>query len=233
VLPSIQAPTLVLHRRDDRLCPVDGARHLAETIPGARLVELEGDAHWPWVGDLDAAVDEIEEFVTGARGAHEPDRVLATVVFTDIVGSTERAAGLGDRRWRELLARHDALVRRQLERHRGREVKTVGDGFLATFDGPARAIRCACAIRDAARSLELEVRAGLHTGECELIGDDIGGLCVNIAARLAALAGPGEVLVSRTVTDLVAGSGIPFAERGRHALKGVPGDWELYVVDGA
>jgi class 3 adenylate cyclase len=175
-------------------------------------------------------VEELEEFFTGARGAPEPERVLATVLFTDIVGSTERAAEVGDARWRELLERHDAMVRSELARHRGREIKTVGDGFLATFDGPARAIRCASAILANARDLGLDVRAGIHTGECELIGEDVGGIGVHIGARVAAAAQPSEVLVSRTVTDLVAGSGIEFEPRGEQQLKGVPGEWALYSV---
>jgi pimeloyl-ACP methyl ester carboxylesterase len=231
-LSAISAPTLVLHRRQDVIAAVEHGRYLAEHIPGARLVEFEGADHWPWVGDAAPIVEEIEEFLTGTRHGPEPERALATVLFTDIVGSTERAAQLGDRTWRELLQRHDAMVRDALARHRGREVKTTGDGFLATFDGPARAIRGACAIRNNARDLLLEVRAGLHTGECELMGDDIGGLGVHIGARVAALAKPSEVLVSRTVTDLVAGAGIAFEPRGTHQLKGVPGDWELFAVAG-
>ena len=175
-------------------------------------------------------LEEIQEFLTGARGAPEPDRVLATVMFTDIVDSTRRATELGDRGWRELLQRHDALMRRELLRHRGREVKTMGDGFLATFDGPARGIRCACSARDAVRELGIEIRAGLHTGECELIGDDVAGIAVNIGARVGSAAAGGEVLVSRTVTDLVAGSGIEFDDRGEHELKGIPGEWRLYAV---
>jgi pimeloyl-ACP methyl ester carboxylesterase len=232
VLSAISAPTLVLHRRQDVISTIEHGRYLAEHIPGARLVELEGPDHWPWVGEMAPVVEEIEEFLTGARHPSEPERALATVLFTDIVGSTERAVQLGDRRWRELLERHNAMVRDALARHRGREVKTTGDGFLATFDGPARAIRCACAIRSDARGLGLDMRAGLHTGECELIGEDIGGLGVHIGARVAALAQPSEVLLSRTVTDLVAGAGIPFEPRGSHELKGVPGVWELFAVAG-
>jgi class 3 adenylate cyclase len=231
-LSAISAPTLVLHRREDVISAVEHGRYLAQHISGARLVEFEGADHWPWVGEMSPIVEEIEEFLTGARHEPEPERALATVLFTDIVGSTELAAQLGDRTWRNLLQRHDAMVRDALARHRGREVKTIGDGFLATFDGPARAIRCAFAIRDNARHLGLDVRAGLHTGECELIGDDIGGLGVHIGARVAALARPSEVLVSRTVTDLVAGAGIAFESRGMHQLKGVPGDWELFAVAG-
>ena len=231
-LSAISAPTLVLHRREDVISALEHGRYLAHHISGARLVEFEGADHWPWVGEMGPIVEEIEEFLTGARHEPEPERALATVLFTDIVGSTERAAQLGDRAWRDLLQRHDAMVRDALARHRGREVKTVGDGFLATFDGPARAIRCAFAVRDNARHLGLDVRAGVHTGECELIGDDIGGLGVHIGARVAALARPSEVLVSRTVTDLVAGAGIAFESRGMHKLKGVPGDWELFAVAG-
>jgi class 3 adenylate cyclase len=230
VLPAINVPTLVLHRAEE-LLPVEAARYVAEHIRGARLVELAGDDHLFFVGDTDAVVGEAEEFLTGTRQDQEPDRILATVMFTDIVDSTRRAAELGDRGWRELVERHDQLMRRELERHRGREVKTMGDGFLATFDGPARAIRCACAARDAIRLLGIEIRAGLHTGECELVGNgDVRGIAVNIGARVGSSANPGEVLVSRTVTDLVAGSGIEFADRGSHALKGVPGEWQLYAV---
>ena len=230
VLPAIRVPTLVLHRGDDVTVNVECARHLAATIPGARLVELEGADHVPMVGDQEAILEETEEFLTGARPRREPDRVLATVLFTDIVGSTELAAQLGDRRWREVLAEHDALVRRELERHRGREVKTVGDGFLATFDGPARAINCAVAIARAASGAGLTIRAGLHTGEAEVIGADLGGIAVHIAARVVALAEPGEVLASSTVRDLVVGSGIEFADRGSHTLRGVPGEWRLFAV---
>ena len=213
----------------DRAAPVAWGRYLAEAIPGARYVELEGDDHLPMVNP-DEILDEVEEFLTGTRLDREPDRVLATVMFTDIVSSTERAAELGDRRWRDLIESHDALVRRQLERHRGRAVKTLGDGFLATFDGPARGIRCAQAIREGVRALGVEIRAGLHTGELEVMGDDVGGMAVNIGARVGAKAEPGEVLVSSTVTDLVVGSGLEFSERGTHELKGVPGEWRLYAV---
>jgi len=230
-LSAISAPTLVLHRRDDRTMPLAAGRALAERIPGARFTVLEGSDHLPMV-DPDSVLDEVEEFLTGERATPEADRMLATVMFTDIVDSTARAAGLGDRRWRELVQGHDELVREAIGRHRGREIKTMGDGFLATFDGPARAIRAALSARDAVRSLDLEIRAGLHTGEVEVMEQDIGGIAVNIGARVGALAGPGEVLVSRTVTDLVAGSGIEFADRGTHALKGVPGDWQLFAVTG-
>jgi class 3 adenylate cyclase len=230
VLPSVRVPTLIVHRENDLLVPVLSARYIARRIPGAKYVELPGDDHTPWVGDVDAILDEVEEFVTGTRHVHEPDRMLATVMFTDIVDSTSRASGMGDRGWRELIERHDRLMRREIERHRGREVKTMGDGFLATFDGPARAIRCATSARDAVHPLGIEIRAGLHTGECEVMGDDVGGIAVSIGARVGAAAQPGEVLVSRTVTDLVAGSGIEFSDRGSHSLKGVPGQWQLYAV---
>ena len=230
VLPSIQAPTLVLHRTDDRITLVDQARYLAETIPNAKLVELPGIDHVPFLGDQDAIVGEIEEFLTGARPAPETDRVLATVLFTDIVGSTEQAARLGDRRWRELLEQHHAMVRRELDRFRGREVDTAGDGFMAAFDGPARAIRCASAIIEGVRPFGFEIRAGIHTGECEQIGGKLGGIAVHIAARVAAASQAGEVLVSQTVKDLVAGSGIPFEDRGTHQLKGVPDPWRLFTA---
>jgi class 3 adenylate cyclase len=232
VLPTIRVPTLVLHRAGDRLVPVEAGRRVAELIPDATYVELPGDDHLPMLGDSDGVVDEIEEFLTGTHHERESDRVLATILFTDIVGSTRRASQLGDRRWRDLLEGHHRIVRRELARFRGREVKTVGDGFMATFDGPARAIRCASAIVGSVRALGIEVRAGLHTGECEVMGEDIGGLAVHIAARVAAAAGPGEVLASRTVTDLVAGSRIEFTERGgARALKGVPGRWQLFAVN--
>lgn len=230
VLPAIGVPTLVLHRRDDRMVPARQARYLAESIAGARYVELEGADHLPMVGDIDALLDEIEEFLVGSRRAREAERGLATILFTDIVGSTETAARLGDSRWRDLLERHDATVRRELAVHRGREVKTLGDGFLATFDGPARAIRCAVAIRDELRETGIEVRAGIHTGEVELIGTDVSGMAVNIGARVGALGGAGEVLVSSTVRELVVGSGIDFDDRGTHELKGAPGEWRLFAV---
>jgi class 3 adenylate cyclase len=229
ILPTIKVPTLVLHRKDDVLAPISRGRTLAEGIPGARFVELEGADHLP-LYDPDQIIDEIEQFLTGQKTVRQPDRMLATVMFTDIVDSTARASRLGDRSWRDLIKRHDELMRREIVRHQGREVKTLGDGFLAAFDGPARAIHCACSARDAIRALEIEIRAGLHTGEVEVMGDDIGGIAVNIGARVGAAAGPGEVLVSRTVTDLVAGSGIDFADRGVHTLKGVPGEWQLYAV---
>jgi class 3 adenylate cyclase len=232
VLPTIGVPALVLHRADDRLIPTQMGRYLADHIPTAKYVELAGADHLAWVGDQDTLLDEVEELVAGSRRAREPDRVLGTVMFTDIVGSTERAASLGDRRWRDLLASHDAAIRRQLEVHRGREVKTMGDGFLATFDGPARAIRCATGALRAARELGLDLRAGVHTGELEVIGDDVGGMAVNIGARVGAMAGAGEVLVSSTVKELVVGSGIEFGDRGRHTLKGVPGEWGVFEVVG-
>jgi class 3 adenylate cyclase len=232
VLPAIRVPTLILHSAGDRVLLPAGSQFLAEHIPGARFVELPGIDHVPWGDDGDAILDEIEEFLTGVRHGPEPDRVLATVLFTDIVGSTERAAALGDRRWRDLLEGHHDLVRRELGRFRGREIDTTGDGFLATFDGPARGIRCARAVSDGVRALGLEVRAGLHTGEIELLDDKVSGLAVHIGARIAAAAGPGEVLVSSTVKDLVAGSGLHFRDRGHQTLKGVPGEWHLFAVDG-
>lgn len=229
VLPTVRVSTLVLHRRGDHDSRLEEGRYIAARIPGARLVELEGEDHVPWI-DPDQVLDEVEEFLTGVRRGPEPDRVLATILFTDIVRSTERAVELGDRRWRELLERHHEVVRRQLERFQGKEVDTAGDGFLATFDGPARAIRCAQAIRDQARELDLEIRAGVHTGEVELAGQDVRGIAVHIGARVAALAGSGEVFVSSTVKDLVAGSGIEFEDRDTHPLKGVPGEWHLFAV---
>lgn len=204
---------------------------MAERIPGAKLVELPGVDHLPWVGDREAILDEVQQFLTGARQVVEADRVLATVLFTDIVGSTQKAVALGDRRWRGLLEEHHGLVRTELTRFRGREIDTAGDGFLASFDAPARAIRCACAIRDAVRPLGIEIRAGLHTGECEVMGEKVGGIAVHIGARVAALADPGEVWVSATVRDLVAGSGLRFADRDAHALKGIPGEWRLFAVE--
>ena len=233
MLPSIQVPTLILHRTDELVAPVEAARYMAAQIPGARLVELPGNDHIVWVGDRQALVHEIEEFLTGMRHVHEPDRVLATVLFTDVVGSTERAAELGDAKWRELLERHDEIVRRQVESFRGRVVKTLGDGTFATFDGPARAIRCAESICDViSAELGLQVRTGVHTGECEAIGDDLGGMAVHIGSRVASSAQPCEVLLSGTVKDLVVGSGLAFEDAGEHELKGVPGAWRLYRVAG-
>jgi class 3 adenylate cyclase len=231
ILTSIRVPTLILHRSGDRLIHVGGSRYMAERIENARLVEFPGVDHTPWVGDVDAILDEIEEFLTGVRHGPEPDRVLATLLFTDIVGATGRAAELGDRQWRDLLERHHSLVRRELSRFRGREVDTAGDAFFATFDGPARAIRCACAIREAVTSLGITIRAGLHTGECEVMDEKVTGIAVHIGARVMGQAGPDEILVSSTVKDLVAGSGLGFVERGVYALKGVPGEWRLFAVE--
>jgi class 3 adenylate cyclase len=231
-LAAIQAPTLVLYRSGDLLAGKPHAVYLAEHISDARLVDLPGRDNLIFAGDSDAVVDEIEEFLTGRRPAPEADRVLATVLFTDIVGSTDRIGEVGDRRWRELLITHDMRARAEVERFRGRLVKSTGDGVLATFDGPGRAIRCACAIRDSVRPLGIDLRAGLHTGEIEVLGDDVAGMAVHIGARVSALAGPGEVLVSSTVKDLVAGSGIEFDNRGENELKGVPGTWKLYAVVG-
>lgn len=230
ILPSIQAPTLILVRAGNRFIDPDHSRYLADHIPGARFVALPGDDYLPFVGDSEAILGEIEEFLTGFREARRPERLLATVVFTDIVASTERVAALGDRRWRELLDRHREVVRHVLARYRGREVDTTGDGVLATFDGPGRAIRAAEALRDSVRDLGLTIRAGVHTGEIELAGEEIRGIAVHIGARVAAMAGPGEVLVSSTVRDLVAGSDIMFDDIGIHSLKGVPGEWRLFRV---
>jgi class 3 adenylate cyclase len=232
IVPSVHAPTLVLHRVRDRLVNVGNGRWLAEHLPNARLVELDGDDHVPWYKGADEWLGEVQEFLTGTRAVAEPERILATVLFTDIVDSTRTAVELGDQRWRELLERHQRVVREAIARFQGREVKSTGDGFLATFDGPARAIRCARAVLDSSEALGIHVRAGLHTGECEVMGDDIGGVAVHIAARVSALAQSGEVLVSRTVKDLVAGSGIEFADRGVHALKGIADDWQLHAVAG-
>jgi pimeloyl-ACP methyl ester carboxylesterase len=230
VLPVIGVPTLILHRNGDRLTPVEQARHMAKNIKGSKLVELPGVDHTPYVGDSDALLDEIEEFLTGIRHGAQADRILATVLFTDIVSSTKRAAELGDRSWSELLQQHHAIVRRELARFRGREVNTTGDGFLITFDGPGRAIRCAVSISRQVRSLGIEIRAGLHSGECETVGSNIGGIAVHIGSRVAAMANAGEILASSTVKDLVVGSGISFEDRGVHALKGVPGEWHLFAV---
>jgi class 3 adenylate cyclase/pimeloyl-ACP methyl ester carboxylesterase len=232
VLQSIHVPTLVIHRKDNWWIDVRQGRYLAEHIPGARLVEAPGVDYFPFLGDADAVLDPIEEFLTGVPRVERSDRVLVTVMFTDIVDSTKRATNLGDKRWRDLLDRHNNVVREHLLRFRGREIKTTGDGILATFDGPARAVRCAEAIRDGVRFLQLEIRAGLHAGEIELMGEEVGGIAVHLAARVIALAKPGEVLVSSTVKDLVAGSGIDFEDRGAHSLKGVPGEWHLYAVRG-
>ena len=232
VARALRVPTLVLHRTGDHAILVSNGHWLARNIPRARLFEQPGIDHAPWrsnvVGDL---IEEVRHFLTGSRGPVERDRVLATVLFTDIVGSTEKAAALGDHRWRDLLDNHHAVVRSNLARFRGHEIKTTGDGILATFDGPARGVRCACAIADEIRPLGIEVRAGLHTGECEIINNDVGGIAVHIGARVAALAGASEVLVSSTVKDLVAGSGLRFADCGNRSLKGVPGEWHIYAVE--
>ena len=231
VLPTIRVPTLVMHRERDRYIDVRHSRYLVDHIPGARYVALPGDEALTFTGGSDALLDEVEEFLTGARSAPDAERILATVMFSDIVDSTSRAAELGDRRWRDLLESIERTVMGELTRFRGRAVKSMGDGFLSTFDGPARGIRCATAIREAARAYNLEVRSGLHTGEIEVMGDDIGGLAVHIGARVSSMAAPGEVLVSGTVKDLVVGSGIVFADRGVRELKGVPGEWRLFAVE--
>jgi pimeloyl-ACP methyl ester carboxylesterase len=231
ILPAINVPTLILHRKGDIMVPLEFGHYLHEHIPGSKMVELPGMDHVPWSGDTDRFVGEVEEFLTGSR--HEPhtDRILATVMFNDIVDSTKRAVELGDRRWREVLDRFYVTAGKQIERFGGRRIKTTGDGVLATFDGPARAVRSAGAIREAVRPLGIDIRAGLHTGECEIMGDDVGGIAVHIGARVAAKAGSGEILVSRTVRDLVVGSGLQFSDRGEHDLKGVPGSWQLFLVE--
>jgi class 3 adenylate cyclase len=231
VLPRIRVPTLVMHRPEELVWDVRHSRYLAEHIPGARYIELQGSDSFPFVGDSDTIIEEVEEFLTGVRGGGEMVRALLTVVFTDIVNATARAAELGDRRWRDVLARHDEDLREELARFGGHEVKTVGDGFVATFDGPpSHALRCALAITEAARALGIEVRVGMHTGECELIGEDVGGMAVHIAARVSALAGPGEVLVSGTVFGTVVGGPFSFTDRGFHELRGVPGRWPLFAL---
>ena len=230
VLPTISVPTLVLHRRGDRIVPVGAGRYIAAHIPGARLVELDGEDHLPYYGDIEALNGEIEEFLTGSRRQGPVDRVLATVVFTDIVGSTELAVELGDAGWRAVLDRHDDVARRRATEHRGRIVKSTGDGVLATFDGPARATLFAADLGRDLRRSGVDIRTGVHTGEVELRDDDIGGLAVHVAARIEALASPGEILASRTVKDLTAGSGLGFSERGTHHLKGIPDEWQLYAV---
>jgi class 3 adenylate cyclase len=229
-LSLVHAPTLVIHKTGDRMVPVAHGRYLAEHIDGARMVELPGTDHFWWTEGADRFLEETEEFLTGTRSVVEADRVLASVLFTDIVDSTRRAVDLGDQEWRRLLNRHDALTQREVERHGGRLIKLTGDGVLATFDGPARSVRCARAISDGVQALGIELRAGVHTGEVELRGEDIAGVGVNIASRIEGLAQPGEVLVSRTVTDLVAGSGLCFDDRGEHDLKGVPGRWQLFAA---
>jgi pimeloyl-ACP methyl ester carboxylesterase len=229
VLSAIRVPSLVLHRKHDPL-PIAEGRYVAERIPGARFVELEGTDHIPWSTGADELIDEIEEFLTGVRRVPEPDRVLTTVLFVDIVGSTDEAARLGDRNWRDLLERYYAVARRQIARFNGREIRTAGDGMFASFDGPARAVRSALAIRDAVGALSVRVRAGVHTGECEIMGDNLGGIAVHIGARVCEAAAPDEVLVSSTVKDLVAGAGLRFADRGDHALRGVPESWKLFAA---
>jgi class 3 adenylate cyclase len=231
VLPSIRVPALVIHRGGDRVTPVEGGRYLADHIAGARLVEVAGDDHFPWVGDTDSILDAVEHFVTGTQRSPIMDRVLATVLFVDIVDSTRQLAERGDRAWRELLQNFYEILRRKIAEFKGREINTTGDGLLATFDGPARAIRCACAMSSEVCRIGIEIRTGLHSGECELLGDTIAGIAVHIGARVADSARPGEILVSRTVKDLVAGSGIEFTDRGIHVLKGVPGEWQLYAAD--
>ena len=231
ILASIGVPTLVVHRSGDRVIPVAAGRHLAQAIPAARFVEVPGGDHFPWIGDAEAILGEVELFVTGARRSVGSDRILATVLFVDIVDSTRELVERGDRAWRELLGRFHALARRQLERYRGREIDTSGDGLFATFDGPARAIRCACAIRDAVTGLGIAVRAGLHTGECEVQGPKVSGIAVHTGSRICAMAEAGEVRVSSTVKDLVAGSALRFADRGVHALRGVDGEWRLFAAE--
>jgi class 3 adenylate cyclase len=230
VLGAVRAPTLVLHRSGDRMASVQASRYMADRLAAATFRELPGDDHFPFFGDQDTVVALTQEFLTGTTPQAEPDRVVLTVLFTDIVGSTARATELGDRRWRRLLEEHDTVVRANLARFRGREIETTGDGFLATFDGPARAIRAAAAMRDELAELGLAIRVGLHTGEVELDGDHVRGIAVHIAARVLSLAGDGELLCSRTVRDLVAGSGFRFTPRGHHRLKGVPDEWELFAA---
>jgi class 3 adenylate cyclase len=228
ILSATHVPTLVMHRTDDPVVEVGHARYLTRHIPGAKLIEFSEPLHTPWLGNRDAVLDTVEQFLTGTQRVRVSERVLATVLFADIVGSTERVAAIGDNPWRELLNEFYVQVREVLKHYRGREISTAGDGFLAAFDGPARAIRCANALGDAVRPLGLKVRCGIHTGECEVIGDDLAGIAVHIGARVAALAIPGEVLVSQTVRDLVAGSGLAFEDRGSHTLKGVPDQWRLF-----
>jgi len=230
VLPTIRVPTLVLHRRDELVAPFEDGRYLAELIPGAKFVALDGSDHWPWTQGADELTNEIEEFLTGVRRAAEPDRILATVLFVDIVGSTEQAARLGDRRWRDLLESYYGQAERQIARFGGRKIGTAGDGIFASFDGPARAVRSAIAIRDAVQALGIEVRAGAHTGECEIVGDNLGGIAVHIGARICSAADPAEVLVSGTVKDLVSVSGLRFSDRTARPLKGLPDNWRLFAV---
>lgn len=231
LLPSIRVPTLLLHRTGDRLINIEASRYMVRRIPGAKFVELPGDDHLVFLGDSETALGEIQEFLTGVRPPAAPETILATVLFVDMANSTEKAAALGDARWRNLLAAFHQTVRQELERHRGRLIDTAGDGAFASFDGPARAIRCAGAIRDRATALGVAVRAGLHTGECEIAGDKLAGLAVHIGARVAALARPGEVVVSSTAKDLVAGAGLRFSDRGPHTLKGIPGEWRVFAVE--
>lgn len=228
ILPVTRVPTLVVHRTSDPVIEVGHARYLAQHIPGASLIELPGQDHTPWLGDQDAIIDAVEHFLTGAHRAREPERVLATVLFADIVGSTQHVAAMGDKPWRKLLHEFYRRVRDVLQNYRGRQINTAGDGFLAAFEGPARAIRCANALNNSVQSLGLKVRCGIHTGECELIGDDLAGIALHIGSRVAGLAAPGEILVSQTVRDLVAGSGLAFQDRGIHQLKGVPEEWRLF-----
>jgi pimeloyl-ACP methyl ester carboxylesterase/class 3 adenylate cyclase len=230
VLSAITVPTLVLHRTGDRSLNVNNGRYLAQHIQGAKYVELSGDDHLPWVGDMDTLCKEIEAFLMGMQSAPDPDRVLATALFTDIVDAAARAAEIGKRKWKELLHEYHSMVRGQLERYRGREIETAGDGFFATFDGPARAVRCGRSIADAVKGLNIQIRAGVHTGECEVIGKELSGIAVQIAARIMALAAPDEVLVSSTVRDLVVGSGLRFQGRGVYALEGIPGEWNLLAA---
>jgi class 3 adenylate cyclase len=230
VLASISAPTLILHRADNAWVRPEHSRFLAEHIAGATYVELPGSDYFVFLGDSERVLGEIESFVAGIAGPPKSDRQLSTVFFTDIVDSTGVIAEIGDARWRDLLERHRAIVRRELDRHQGQEIDTAGDGFLATFDGPARAVRCACVVRDAVRELGIEIRAGLHTGEVEVLGDGLAGVAVHIGQRVLATAGPSEVLVSSTVRDLTAGSGLEFEDRGLHPLKGVPEEWRLFAV---
>lgn len=230
VLQTIRVPTLVLHRAENPYIRVDNGRYLASHIEGADLRVLPGNAHFYHTGDTTAFLDAVQKFLTGTKEAPDNDRILATVMFTDIVGSTDHAERLGDKHWRDLIHRHHELVRQELERFRGREIDTAGDGFFSIFDGPARGVRCALAIRDVVRSLGIEIRAGLHTGECELMADKVGGMAVHIGARVMSLSQPGKVLVSRTVKDLVVGSGLNFDPAGRHKLKGVADDWELFYA---
>jgi pimeloyl-ACP methyl ester carboxylesterase/class 3 adenylate cyclase len=230
VLPAVRCPTLIMHRKGNKIVDVGNSRYLAEKMPEAKYIELDGADHYPWFHDSDTILDHIHEFITGHQPSPELDRVLATILFTDIVGSTARAAEIGDHRWKPLLEQHHSIVRKELTHFRGREIDTAGDGFFATFDGPARGVRCALSIRDAVRQVGLEIRAGLHTGECEIMGPNVGGLAVHIGARVAARAGASEVLVSSTVKDLVAGSGITFEDRGLHQLKGVPDEWHIFAA---